>query len=185
MVAEGEIATTAPRAEAAEPLDVSVLSGLVSFHLRMLLLEVNRAYDRAFAGTAMAGGTGKLTTLMLVAANPGMSQGHIGTVLNKDRPAMARIVAHLEAEGLIRRQRPPAERRRYGLFLTPRGRANVARYMRTAQSYDEDFFGGLTRAERATFTRLLRKLRVVHQAHTLGLAPDAPTAPAPGGSRLR
>ncbi len=103
------------------PVDLSVLTDLLSFHVRMLSLEVNRAYDRAFVETPLAGGTGKLTTLMLIATNPGISQGQIGTVLSKDRPAMVRIIDHLEREGLVVRTRAAQERRRYGLFLTAPG----------------------------------------------------------------
>lgn len=153
-------------------VDVSVLSQLLSFHLRMLLLEVNRAYDRAFADTAVAGGTGKLTTVILVAANPGISQGRVGAVMSKDRPAMVRIVDHLEREGLLRRTRPHGERRRYGLWLTPRGRAKVAEYMRMAVEYDDGFFGVLSARERADLARILRKLRKTHQSQTLGVSVD-------------
>lgn len=158
--------------EVADSVDVSVLSQLLSFHLRMLLLEVNRAYDRAFAGTAVEGGTGKLTTMMLVAANPGISQGRVGAVMSKDRPAMARIVAHLEHEALLRRIRPPGERRRYGLFLTTRGRAQIDDYMRRAVAYDERFFGVLSPHERSDLARILRKLRATYQGETLGVKID-------------
>lgn len=153
-------------------VDVSALSQLLSFHLRMLVLEVNRAYDRAFDGTAVAGGTGKLTTMMLVAANPGISQGRVGAVMSKDRPAMVRIVDHLEHAGLLRRARPPGERRRYGLWLTPRGQTKVAEYMRMAVDYDEAFFGVLSTRERSDLARILRKLRKTYQGETLGANAD-------------
>jgi DNA-binding MarR family transcriptional regulator len=154
-----------------------VLSDLLSFHVRMLSLEVNRAYDRAFAETPLAGGTGKLTALMLVATNPGISQGQIGIVLSKDRPAMVRIIDHLEQQGLVTRTRAAGERRRYGLFLTARGRASVARYMRMALAYDEAFFAVLNARERSDLGRLLRKMRAACQAETLTVETMAPARP--------
>jgi DNA-binding MarR family transcriptional regulator len=150
-------------------VDLSVLSDLLSFHLRMLSLEVNRAYDRAFAETPLAGGTGKLTALMLIATNPGISQGQVGIVLSKDRPAMVRIIDLLEQEGLVVRQRAAGERRRYGLALTARGRASIARYMRMALDYDEAFFSVLNARERGDLGRLLRKMRAAYQAETLAV----------------
>jgi len=150
-------------------LDISPLTDLLSFHLRMLVLAVNRAYDEAFAETPLAGGTGKLTALMLIGANPGISQIEIGEVLSKDRPAMVRIIDHLEGEGMVLRQRRPQERRRYELTLTARGRASVKRFMRIAQDYDGRFFSPLDPGERRELARLLRKLRLVYQSETLGM----------------
>ncbi len=150
-------------------VDLSVLSDLLSFHVRMLSLEVNRAYDRAFAETPLAGGTGKLTALMLIATNPGISQGQVGIVLSKDRPAMVRIIDHLEQEGLVTRKRAAQERRRYGLFLTAQGRASIARYMRLALDYDEAFFAVLNARERSDLGRLLRKMRAAYQSETLAV----------------
>ncbi len=151
------------------PVDLTVLAGLLSFHIRMLSLEVNRAYDRAFAETPIGGGTGKLTALMLVATNPGISQGQIGTLLSKDRPAMVRIIDHLEQEGLVVRTRAAQERRRYGLFLTAQGRASIAHYMRIAVDYEESFFAVLSARERSDLGRLLRKMRTAYQAETLAV----------------
>jgi DNA-binding MarR family transcriptional regulator len=150
-------------------VDLTVLSELLSFHVRMLSLEVNRAYDRAFAETPLAGGTGKLTALMLIATNPGISQGQVGIVLSKDRPAMVRIIDLLEQEGLVTRKRAAQERRRYGLFLTAEGRASITRYMRMALAYDEAFFAVLNVRERRDLARLLRKMRAAYQAETLAV----------------
>jgi DNA-binding MarR family transcriptional regulator len=164
-------------------VDLTALSDLLSFHVRMLSLEVNRAYDRAFAETPLAGGTGKLTALMLIATNPGISQGQVGVVLSKDRPAMVRIIDLLEQEGLVTRQRAVQERRRYGLFLTAQGRASIARYMRLALAYDESFFAVLNARERTDLGRLLRKMRAVYQAETLAVEnmvlPIPPDTPGP------
>jgi DNA-binding MarR family transcriptional regulator len=176
-----------PNARPAAPsVDLTVLSDLLSFHVRMLSLEVNRAYDRAFADTPLVGGTGKLTALMLIATNPGISQGQVGIVLSKDRPAMVRIIDHLEQEALVVRTRAGGERRRYGLFLTAQGRASTARYMRIALDYDEAFFAVLNARERSDLGRLLRKMRTAYQAETLAVEnmvlPKPPERAGPGAS---
>ncbi len=164
-------------------VDLTVLSELLSFHLRMLSLEVNRAYDRAFADTPLSGGTGKLTALMRIATNPGISQSQVGVVLSKDRPAMVRLIDHLEQAGLVIRTRAARERRRYGLSLTAQGRANIAQYMRTALTYDETFFSVLSARERADLGRLLRKMRTAYQVETLAVENMMLPRSPPGGRR--
>jgi DNA-binding MarR family transcriptional regulator len=149
--------------------DISVLTDMLSFQLRMLSQAINRAYDEAFSATEASSGTGKLTTLLLVSANPGMSQSEAGRVLGKDRPAMVRIVDHLERAGLLRRGQDPAERRRHALTLTTRGEAEIGRYMAIAKAYDDAFFSVLTEEERRGLVRIARKLRRIHQPETLGL----------------
>ncbi len=156
-------------ASAPATLDLSPLTTLLSFHMRMLMLEVNRAYDDAFSDTPLAGGTGKLTSLMLIGANPGISQSEIGRVLSKDRPAMVRIIAHLEADGMVRRERRGGEQRRYHLVLTTAGHARVAEFIDRARSYDARFFAPLTDTEQQALRRLLHKLRAVYQPETIGM----------------
>ena len=87
---------------------------------------------------------------------------------------MVRIVDHLERAGLLRREPDPAERRRHALTLTPRGEAEIGRYMAIAKAYDGAFFSALTEEERRGLARIARKLRRIHQPETLGL--DSATA---------
>jgi DNA-binding MarR family transcriptional regulator len=158
--------------------DISILTNLLSFQLRMLSHSVNRAYDDAFRETEVSSGTGKLTTLLLVSANPGISQTEAGRVQNKDRAAMVRIIDQLEQSRLITRKADPAERRRHRLVLTPRGAAEVKHYMAIAQGYDDAFFSALSAAERRGLVRIIRKLRRFHQPETLGVDMPAPDASA-------
>ena len=165
-------------AEAAEPgasnrLDIGVnpsfLPRLISFHLRGLAVHLNRAYDRTFEGTPVARGTGKLTTLFLVAANPGISPAEIARALGKDRAAMVRLIDHIEAEGLLVRRPSPVGRRSQALMVTEKGRRQLARYERMAKAYDAEFFAGLTERERELLRRIVIKLRRLHHFGTFGL----------------
>jgi DNA-binding MarR family transcriptional regulator len=149
--------------------DISVLTDFLSFQLRMLSHSLNRAYEDAFSETEASSGTGKLTTLLLVSANPGISQTEAGRAQNKDRAAMVRIVDHLEWSGLLKRSRDPTERRRHMLTLTQRGRMEIKRYMAIAEAYDRGFFSVLTQAEQRSLARIVRKLRRFYQPETLGL----------------
>ncbi|MFC4350388.1 MarR family winged helix-turn-helix transcriptional regulator [Fodinicurvata halophila] len=154
--------------ETASP-DFGFLAELVSFHFRMLSIELNRAYDHSFADTPLAGGTGKLSTLIVVANNPGVSQTSVAKALDKDRSAMVKLVDHLEAKELIVRHPSPKERRTYALQLTDKGRSLLDQVTNIACRYDEDFFSVLTDEERDELVRILKKLRRHHEPGTAGL----------------
>lgn len=151
---------------------MSFLPRLISFHLRAVAVELNRAFDHTFANTALAGGTGKITTLFLVAANPGISQSAVGRALGKDRPAMVRIIDHLEHAGLLKRNPSPRERRSYALEVTAAGQAKLAEFERLAKDYDRDFFAVLTDDERDQLRHILAKLRRLRHFGTIGLDQD-------------
>jgi DNA-binding MarR family transcriptional regulator len=161
--------------EAADPArpdngpNPSFLPKLISFHLRSLGVHLNRAYDRTFEGTPVGRGTGKLTTLFLVAANPGINQTEVARALGKDRAAMVRLIDHIEAEGLLERRPSPAGRHSYALVITEKARRQLAQFERMAKAYDVEFFAGLSARERKELRRIVIKLRRLHHFGTFGL----------------
>jgi DNA-binding MarR family transcriptional regulator len=58
----------------------------------------------------------------------------------------------------VRRLRSGADRRKYRLFITPRGRAYLRRVARLIPLHEQHLFGGLSTAERRVLHRALRKL---------------------------
>jgi DNA-binding MarR family transcriptional regulator len=105
---ENTIATTVSTddGELTSP-DFGFLANLISFHFRLLSIELNRSYDRSFVDTPLSGGTGKLSTLIVVANNPGVSQTNVAKALGKDRSAMVKLVDNLESKGLVTRRPAP------------------------------------------------------------------------------
>lgn len=154
--------------EATAP-DFGFLADLISFHFRMLSIELNRAYDHSFIDTPLSGGTGKLSTLIVVANNPGVSQTNVAKALGKDRSAMVKLVDNLESKQLIIRRPSPRERRTYALHLTDQGQALLDEASNIARQYDEDFFAVLTESERHELVHILKKLRRHHEPGTAGL----------------
>lgn len=100
-------------------LDWGLLAGSVGPRVRLLR---NALYARSIAVSAPhALPTGSLTVLSLVAANPGSSQTALARRAGLNKSALVGIVDQLEQRGLISRDRSEADRRRYGITVTPAG----------------------------------------------------------------
>ena len=61
-----------PRTADISEIDLDILGGLLSFYIRVINLVLGRDLDGKMRGTPVARGTGKISTLLLVAANPGI-----------------------------------------------------------------------------------------------------------------
>jgi DNA-binding MarR family transcriptional regulator len=92
-----------------------------------------------------------------------------------DRADMVTIVDHLQAQELVSRTRDAADRRRYILAVTPRGRDKLAEADEIVAEVTGEFFAALTADEVATLTSLARRV--------LAGGTDSRESPAPGGRR--
>ena len=87
-----------------------------------------------------------------------LSQHELGEQLGIDRTTVVDLIDELERKGVVRRRRNPDDRRSYLLTLTPKGRTFQKR---AAQAFDgaaDDFFGPLTRSERAAMADMLQRM---------------------------
>ncbi|ACA17865.1 transcriptional regulator, MarR family [Methylobacterium sp. 4-46] len=74
------------------------------------------------------------SVLVLVAANPGVTQTEIGSELSIKRANMAPITARLDALGLVLRQ--PVDGRAQGLFVTQAGAARADEVRNAMTAHD-------------------------------------------------
>lgn len=138
-----------PRAE----LRKGPLPGLLGYRLRL----AHQAVFRDFAATVPQATPGRAGMLLLVEANPGVTQGQLALEVGLDRSTMVGVIDALEAGGLVARRRG-ADRRTNGLWLTRRGRALVAAMKGRIQVHERRVAGRLTARERGTLLALLEKL---------------------------
>jgi DNA-binding MarR family transcriptional regulator len=97
--------------------------------------------------------------LLAVLARQGpMPQGDIGEALMIDRTSMVAFIDDLEAAGLVRRERNPDDRRAYRVTLTAEGKRLQKRAEQALDQVADEFFGPLTRRERAQLQGYLRRL---------------------------
>lgn len=151
-------AAHAPKTIAYQHIDFDIFSTLLSFYVRSVNLLVSQDLDGQTAALGLAGGTGKIATILLVGANPGIRPSVLAHFIRKDRSAMGKLLEQMERNGLIEQRVSRVERRARELFLTQKGRALVQPTRDVVGRQDDDFFAPLTASERQQLLGLLRKL---------------------------
>jgi DNA-binding MarR family transcriptional regulator len=139
-------------------LKFDILKDLLSFYSRSVGVALNRDYDSKIAKVSLAKGTGKVTTLLLVGANPGIRPSVVAHFILKDRSATARLLDQMKRNGLLVEKVSAAERRAHELYLTAKGQALIARVRAIAVTQSDDFFSVLSAAEQEQLLGLLKTL---------------------------
>ena len=135
------------------PLKQGVLPGLLGYRLRL----AQQAVFRDFSASVAELSPGRVGILLLIDANPGVTQSRLAQAVSLERSTMVGVLHSLEGRALIERRRG-TDRRTNGLWLTPQGRALVARLKRRIQVHERRVAARLTQAEREQLIGLLEKL---------------------------
>jgi DNA-binding MarR family transcriptional regulator len=134
-------------------LEPGVLPGLIGYRLRL----AQQAVFRDFAASVSDLSPGRAGMLMLIEANPGVTQSRLARAVELDRSTMVGVIDALEERGLIERRRG-TDRRTNGLWLTRSGRALIGRVKRRIQAHERRVAAHLSAHERAQLLALLAKL---------------------------
>jgi len=129
------------------------LSGLIGYRLRRAQQEL----FRDFAASIPDLSPGRAGLLMLIEANPGVTQSRLAQAMALDRSTMVGVLDALEARGWLER-RKGADRRTNGLWLTRSGRALLVRVKRRIAHHEARVTARLSGTERARLLVLLGKL---------------------------
>lgn len=148
------------------------LAGLMSFHIRVMNMWISRFLEKHFQGTPLAGGTGKVTALMMTQGQPGITASELAVFTSKDAPAMARMVDRLIVDGLIERRPDPASKRRQLLFTTPKGDEMVDLIKRTIAKERSEVFWMLSDEEHDLAVKVLRKAAAAYAERKAGSSSD-------------
>lgn len=98
------------------------------------------------------------SVLALAAGSARTSQRELAELLRLDPSQVVALVDELQARGLIRREPDPADRRANVVVATDDGRAVLAVAAASARSAEVALHVGLSAAERAQLTELLRRI---------------------------
>lgn len=146
----------APPVEAAEAVDYDILPELVGYHLRRAQSVVFDDFARTMAAQRIA--PGQFGVLVLIAANPGLSQSALARAVGVERSTMVAVIDRLQARGLVERRRSAADRRSYALGLSAAGRRLLVRLKPMVRRHERRVTKRLDDAEKATLIGLLRRL---------------------------
>ncbi len=139
-------------------VDFGICGDLLSFYVQTVNILVSKDLHEQMEALAMIGGTGRMSTLLLVSANPGLRPSVLAHFILKDRSAMGKLLEQMERAGLLEQKVSSAERRARELYLTPKGRALAQQVREVARRQSDDFFSVLTDEEQDTLLRILRKV---------------------------
>jgi len=145
----------APRSRTDGTLAHGLLPGLVGYQLRLAQLAVFRDFEAATAGLGVT--PGRFGMLVLIEANPGVTQSGLARAVGLDRSTMVAVLDGLEDRGLIER-RQGRDRRTNGLWLTAGGRRLLAQMKRRVAAHEARVAARLTARERKKLLELLRRL---------------------------
>lgn len=138
---------------AAARLDPGLLPELIGYRLRLAQQTVFRDFAASVPGVS----PGRVGMLLLIEANPGVTQSRLALAVGRDRSTMVGVLDQLEARGLIER-RKGADRRTNGLWLTRAGRGLLARAKRAIALHEQRVAARLSARDRAKLLELLARI---------------------------
>jgi DNA-binding MarR family transcriptional regulator len=138
---------------AQQTLKPGLLSGLLGYRLRV----AQQAVFRDFARSIPEASPGRVGILLLIDANPGVTQSRLAQAVGIDRSTMVGVLHALQARELIERRRGE-DRRTNGLWLTRPGRALVASLKQRIRIHERRVASRLSAADRTQLLALLEKL---------------------------
>jgi DNA-binding MarR family transcriptional regulator len=129
------------------------LPQLLGYRLR----RAQQAVFRDFAASVHGLSPGRIGLLIVIDANPGVTQSRLAEAVGRDRSTMVGVLDELETRALIERRRG-ADRRTNGLWLTRTGRALLARAVREIAAHERRIAAKLSAAERKQLLDLLGRI---------------------------
>ena len=149
-----------PRALAPIPyvkgVDYDVLDDLLGYSLRRAQVAMFLAFHEATRGEDIT--PPRFTSLVVIGANPGISQAVLGSVLGIARSGAKMLVDWMEEHRFVERRKHDADARAWGLHLTRDGERFVKAMKRRVVEQDHAHAAKLQPAERRELLRLLAKL---------------------------
>ena len=136
-----------------ETLRSGPLPGLLGYRLRL----AQQAVFRDFGATVSDLPPGRVGILLLIEANPGVTQSRLAHAVGLDRSTLVGVLHALQARALLERRRGE-DRRTNGLWLTRSGRTLVAGLKRRIRAHERRVAAALTADERMQLLALLEKL---------------------------
>jgi DNA-binding MarR family transcriptional regulator len=97
--------------------------------------------------------------LDLLADRGPIGQRELGETMATDHSILVTMLNPLEADGLIRRERDAADRRRHVVSVTPAGKRRLAKAAQAQREAEDALFAGLTEPQRDQLRELLTALR--------------------------
>ena len=116
--------------------------------------------------------TGKELRVLAFAQEEPRSQQDIARLTGLDRTTMVAVVDKLEGLGYARRERSPADRRKYVVAVTPAGADALAAAAARLAEAEAEFLAPLDEGERRALNSYLVRLYAAHDPECIPEPPD-------------
>jgi len=139
-----------------ESIDLGDLPDLIGFNLRCAQVVVFQDFKRVVGGAEIS--PPQFGAMVLIEANPGISQSAIAAALRFDRSTLVQIIDRLEERGLVVRAVSARDRRSHALRLTEAGHRQLAELKRLVDAHESQITKRLDATEKQTLVALLRRI---------------------------
>ncbi|MGZ3283333.1 MAG: MarR family winged helix-turn-helix transcriptional regulator [Xanthobacteraceae bacterium] len=136
-------------------IDIGVLSEHLGYFIRRLQVWVFQDFIRTLAPIDIR--PAQYSVLVVIAANPGLSQSDLADRLGIERARLVRVLDKLEKRGLTRRLASPSDRRSHALRLTPAGQKTLKRAAMLAAMHEAKLIEKVGPEQRKSMLTLLRR----------------------------
>lgn len=109
--------------------------------------------------------TGQYMYLVSLCENEGVSQEQLGEIVGINKSTTAKIIAQLEAEGHVRREADPADKRGYKLYPTQKAKDIYPLVIDILDQWNEHLTEGLSKEERKTLFELMSRVEENARKH--------------------
>ena len=137
-------------------INMGLLPNLIGFNLRCAQLTLFQHFSNSVGREGVS--APQFGALLLIEANPDISQSAVAEALRFDRSTLVQIIDRLEGRGLVVRNVSPTDRRSHALRLTDEGISELAMLKDLALQPEADVTTGLSEAEQTQLISLLAKL---------------------------
>lgn len=107
------------------PIDLDVLNDRLGYFARRLQVWIFQDFIGRLSALDLS--PAQFSVLVVISANPGLSQAELAGTLGIERARLVRVLHRLEQRGLTQRLPSSADARRHALRLTHEGRRVLAR----------------------------------------------------------
>jgi DNA-binding MarR family transcriptional regulator len=133
-----------------------VLDELVGYALRRAQIAIYEDFETALGPLEIT--PQRFAAMVVIAENPGITQGMLGRILGIARSGVVQLIHALQKQGWVVREPHDGDARVWSLALTPAGRRRLSQARRRVRAHDLRVTVALSPLERTLLVGLLDRL---------------------------
>jgi DNA-binding MarR family transcriptional regulator len=137
-------------------ISLGLLPSLLGYALRRAQVAVFQNFTQIVGASELT--PGQFGVLVVIDANPGLSQTQLGNALGIDRSTVVAVIDRLESRGLVARRPAPNDRRSHALHLSDSGKATLRRLTERVRAHERQIARDLSAEEQGRLVELLKRV---------------------------